>query len=155
MRIRLLTEVQLEEILGFLFKDLKELKNKLMLETEEILSTLIIGLFDNKLQQVELLSIGDGLICINGNYYEYEQDDRPDHLGYHLDKEFGDWYNIQHQRLSFEGVMDLSISTDGIFTFKRFDDKEYESVKDEELVEYLLIDQHWKDSRNYVEEKVN
>lgn len=144
----------LEEILMFLFKYLKELKNNLMLETEEILSTLIIGIFDKKHQQVELLTIGDGLICINENYYEYEQGDRPDYLGYHLNKEFEDWYNSQQQRLSFKGVNDLSISTDGIFTFKKFDDKEQESINDEALVNYLLIDQQWKDQATMLKKKL-
>lgn len=144
----------LEAVVHILFEDLKVWKNKLMLEVDEMLSTLIIGIFDSHTNQAELLVIGDGLICCNGDLYEYDQADRPDYLGYHLTENFEEWYPNLHQRLSLSTISDLSISTDGIFSFKRFDDKNYEVIPEEELIDYLLIDQQWADSGHMLKKKL-
>jgi len=110
----------LKLLLTQLFAALKTLKNQLSLEQEELLSTLIIGVIDQQTQQAELLTIGDGIIYCNGQLTEYEQENKPDYLGYHLAKNFDIWYAQQTQSLSLDNVQDLSIATDGIFTFKGF-----------------------------------
>ena len=127
------TNEYLNEIFQKLFEDLKQLKNKLHLEKEEILSTLILGIFDKQQKEIELITVGDGLICYNGELIEYEQDDKPDYLGYHLGEDFRNWLGNQTQKLSLKNVEDLSISTDGIFTFKNFDGKDYAEITEEEL----------------------
>lgn len=70
------TSEHLEGISQKLFEDLKHLKNKLHLEREEILSTLILGIFDKEQKEIELITVGDGLICCYGELIEYEQDDK-------------------------------------------------------------------------------
>lgn len=144
----------LKEILNQLFLDLIQLKNQLHLQEEEILSTLIIGIIDEHENEVLILTIGDGLVCANGNLFEYEQDDKPDYLGYHLKEEFNQWYNNQSQLLDLKNVKDLSISTDGIFTFKNFDGKEYPNISEENIIESLLIDSNWKHQENRLAKKV-
>lgn len=85
---------------------------------------------------------------------EYEQDNKPDYLGYHLDENFEDWYEKQNQRLRLSNIEDLSISTDGIFTFKKFDTEEYDEVTESEIVDYLLIDRQEKESENMLLKKM-
>lgn len=148
------TSEYLEEILEKLFEDLKQLKNKLHLEREEILSTLILGIFDKRQREIELITVGDGLICCNGKLIEYEQDDKPDYLGYHLGEEFRKWLKNQTQKLNLKNVEDLSISTDGIFAFKNFDGKEYAKITEEEIVNYLLIDEKGSEEENMLKKKV-
>lgn len=144
----------LREVIEQLFKDLRRIRHELHLETEEVLSTLILGILDLEKREVEIMTIGDGLICCNGVLYEYEQGDKPDYLGYHLTEDFEAWYEKQKQRLSFKNVKDISLSTDGIFTFKNFDDKEYQAISDQQIVEYLLIDDMWQENDMMLKKKV-
>jgi len=128
----------LEEILSQLFAKLKKIKNQIGLERDELLSTLILGIVNIENRSAEVITIGDGLVFYNDNSIEYDQDDVPDYLGYHLHKKFNDWFQEQNQRLSLSNIDDLSISTDGIFSFKRFDLKNYKEVEEMELLHFLL-----------------
>jgi len=84
--------IYLREILQRLFLELRQLKQQLTLTQEEVLSTLMIGVLDRTNREVELCIIGDGFICCNCQWYDYDQGDRPDYLGYHLSKDFNTWY---------------------------------------------------------------
>jgi len=148
------TNEYLEEVLERLFEDLRLLKNQLHLEREETLSTLILGIFDKQQKEIELITVGDGLICCNGELYEYEQDDKPDYLGYLLGEEFKSWLKNQSQKLSLKNVEDLSISTDGIFTFKNFDGKEYDTITEGEIINYLLIGGRGANKGNMLKKKM-
>ena len=123
-----------------LFEDLKDLKNQLNLDRNEILSTVLLGIIDVKERSVELIVIGDGLISVGKELIELEQDNVPDYIGYHLNEDFEFWYDAQDQKFSFEDVNDVSISTDGIFTFSKFENKYYPDISNKEVVEYLLSD---------------
>ncbi|OED45205.1 hypothetical protein AB832_01490 [Flavobacteriaceae bacterium (ex Bugula neritina AB1)] len=114
---------KLKEVIKHLITETKLIKNQLGLEINELLSTLIIGIIDTKNTKAEFIAIGDGLICIDGELIEYEQNDKPDYLGYHLAENFENWYESQKQKLSVSTFNDLSICTDGIFTFKNFENK--------------------------------
>jgi hypothetical protein len=144
----------LRELIEQLFKDLGRIKNELNLETEEVLSTLILSILDLEKKEIEIMTIGDGVICCNGILHEYEQGDKPDYLGYHLNEDFEAWFEKQKQRLSFKDVKDISLSTDGIFTFKNFDDKEYELISDQQIVEFLLIDDKWQENEMMLKKKI-
>ena len=108
---------KLKEVLKRLFTKLKSIKNQLGLDTHELLSTLVLGLVDEQDMKAELIVIGDGLICHDGNLVAFEQNDRPDYLTYHLGEDFEHWYHTQSQRVSVNNFHDLSISTDGYFQF--------------------------------------
>lgn len=134
----LLLSDKLKEILRRLFETLKSIKNQLGLDSHELLSTMVLGLVDQETLQAELITIGDGLICHDGNIIEYEQEDRPDYLGYHLGKNFETWYSSQSQRNTIRGFKDLSICTDGIFSFKNFRQPP-EQKSETEIIDFLLI----------------
>lgn len=131
--------IQLQEsVMRQLFSELHAIKNTLLLEREELLNTLVIGIIDVENRDGEFLCIGDGLICINGQHFEFEQNDQPDYLGYHLEEDFERWMENQQQKISAESITDFSLSTDGIFTFKKFDDGIYGPP--DSIVDYLLVD---------------
>ena len=144
----------LKEVIKSLFEELKQLKNHLHLEREEMLSTIILGIIDQQKNEVELITVGDGLVCCNGKIIEYEQDDTPDYLGYHLEEDFNNWFQDQTQKLSLKNVKDLSISTDGIFTFKNFDGKKYAEITDKEIIKLLLIEKIDNDDENFLKKKI-
>lgn len=144
----------LKQVLTNLFSETKEVKRLLDLETAELLSTLIIGIVNTESLKAEFLTVGDGLIYIDGTIHEYEQNDKPDYLGYHLNKDFETWFQDQNQFLSISSFKDLSISTDGIFTFKRFHSK-IEQKSEQEIIEYLLKDNTYQSHTNLLDRKIN
>ncbi|NHN24417.1 protein phosphatase 2C domain-containing protein [Flavobacterium jejuense] len=117
--LQLNIEENLKSILKNLLNELKIVKNLLMLDSKELLTTLIIMLYDKNNKQGIILAIGDGFVNINGKITEFEQDNKPDYLGFHLSEDFETFYNSQKQKIEFNKIIDLSISTDGIFTFEK------------------------------------
>lgn len=112
-------EERLKAILKELFQQLHQAKNALQLEDKELLTTLIISLIDTKKRKGLVLVIGDGLVSINGQVTEFDQDNHPDYLGFHLTKPFEEWYSAQHQKIAFTQLQDFTIATDGITLFQR------------------------------------
>lgn len=145
----------LKNILRQLFSELKRLQHQLMLGRNELLSTLIISVIETEQRKAEILTIGDGLICYNGQMIEYDQDNVPDYLGYHLDQDFEDWFSEQEQRLSLENIIDLSISTDGIFSFEAFNNKRYPEIDSNYLIYSMLIEQGSIDSDRMLQNKLS
>jgi len=144
----------LKQVAQALFNELKFVKSRWMLESTEILSTLMLAIVHQQEKTAEILTIGDGLICCNGKYTEYEQGDKPDYLGYHLAEKFDDWFDAQTQQLSIKNIRDLSIATDGIFTFKNFDNHDYQSISGEEIIDFLLIDKPKEYAENMLHKKL-
>jgi hypothetical protein len=107
------------EILEELFTGLLLLKSQLLLELNDLLTTLLIMLVDKKTDKGLILVIGDGVICVNGKVTEFDHDNKPDYLGFHLHQEFGPWYRSQSQKVYVDEVKDISLATDGIMLFKR------------------------------------
>jgi hypothetical protein len=107
----------LKAILKDLFVELRHVQNQLMLDERELLTTLLLLLLDRNSTQGIVLVIGDGLVGIDGKLHEFDQDNKPDYVGYHLKEDFETWYGRQQQKVTFEHAKDISITTDGIFTF--------------------------------------
>ncbi|GAB5527889.1 MAG: protein phosphatase 2C domain-containing protein [Roseivirga sp.] len=144
---------KLREIFRGLFSRLKSIRNQLSLDTHELLTTIVLGVLDQKSRVAEFLTIGDGLICHDGNIVNYEQDDRPDYLGYHLSKDFDSWFDAQTQKLTIKSFNDLSICTDGIFSFRNF--KQPAKQKSEaEIIDFLLINDQLSEHNNCLERKM-
>jgi hypothetical protein len=129
---------EVKEILRALFTELKHLKGRLLLREDELLTTLLLGVLDTDAGAGQVMVIGDGLVSIDGQLAEYEQDNRPDYLGYHLGEDFEAWYARQTQVIDVSHFSDLSLASDGIFTFAPYDKRTYHGYADP--VAYLLTD---------------
>lgn len=112
-------EIQLKTILNELFRELNITKSQLLLDEKELLTTLIILLANKQTGNGIVMAIGDGIVSINGTTTNFDQDNKPDYLGFHLDDNFDTWYNGLTQKLAFDRIHDISIATDGIETFTR------------------------------------
>lgn len=146
-------KTDLKDVLRSLMNELKSVKNTLGLETNELLSTLIIGVLDEKQNKAELLTVGDELVYADGQYFEYEQNDKPDYLGYHLSEDFEIWYSDQNQRLSLSSFKDLSICTDGIFTFKNLKETSNQ-LPEEVILDFFLKDLEGGEYDSFLDRKI-
>ncbi len=105
---------------------LRNIRNDLFLETNELLSTIVLLVIDKSSNIGEALVFGDGFVSINGQSINIEQDNAPDYLAYYLDElenivDFEAWLNDHSNRYTIEGVQDISIATDGIGSFQLAD----------------------------------
>lgn len=142
-----------KEILKLLMLNLKQVKNTLLLKDDELLCTLVLLIIDFSSNTGQIFVIGDGVVCINGNITEFEQDNIPDYLGYHLGEDFEDWYKKQKQVITINDIRDISISSDGIFTFEGLDKRKSDVTLDP--VNYLLIDKEHYEIKNMLTKKIN
>ena len=110
-------ESSLKAIVRDLFRELTVARSHLMLEQKELLTTLLLLLLDEQTKQGIILAIGDGLASVNGEVFDFDQDNKPDYVGFHLSENFEAWYAGQTQKIMFDNARDISIATDGIFTF--------------------------------------
>ncbi|MDX6188789.1 protein phosphatase 2C domain-containing protein [Flavobacterium sp. Fl-318] len=128
----------LRSILKNLLVELKNIKNALMLDTKELLTTMLIMLINKKSEEGIILAIGDGFAIVNGKKYEFDQDNKPDYLGFHLSEDFEKLYDSLEQKIKFNKVHDISIATDGIFTFEKLKPAKSEEVID--TIDFLTIE---------------
>ena len=128
----------LKSIIKELYKELTITKNQLMLDQNELLTTLIILLVDKKENNGIALVIGDGLVSINGKTIEFDQDNKPDYLGFHISEDFETWYSLQKQKILFNDIQDISIATDGIFMFTPV--KNVDTTETINPIDFLLAD---------------
>lgn len=134
---------ELKEILRQFFSELKSIKNQLFLETKELLTTLLLLLIDEKTDSGIVLVIGDGLVSLNGKVTVFDQDNKPDYIGYHLSEDFEVWFEKQSQKIIIESIEDISISTDGIETFETV--RNIANKENIDPIHYLLNDKMGND----------
>jgi Protein phosphatase 2C len=136
-----------KQILQKLFATLQKLQNDLQMQADEMLCTLHLLLLDSETRTCETITIGDGLVVWNGNIQEYEQNNLPDYLGYHLREDFESWYAKQTQTLHLENVTDITLASDGIFTFEEQDNMS--------IIHELCINPIGFDHKNALVSKLN
>ena len=124
-----------------LFNQLKNIQGQLFLDKYELLSTLVFKIINVKERTAKAIVIGDGLVVCNGITYDFDQNNQPDYLGYHLEKDFENWFETIEQELFLENIFDISISTDGIYTFKPFNQLAESCYSENYFIERLLIEQ--------------
>ena len=141
--------LDIKELMKDLLKNfiiqLDSIKKKLNLETKELLSTIILMIFDKKKNEIFTMTIGDGVISCNGELEIFDQNNTPNYLAYHLDKLTTDYYDIWFaefdQSRYFTDIKDFSISSDGILSFvnisSNLEDNEKPCISPES---YLLND---------------
>lgn len=139
-------------LLNQLFDDLKKAHRLLGTEMREILSTIILLVYNQSSKSAWVNISGDGFIIHNKEIEEIDQHNIPDYMAYHLDIEFDQWINAFSKSFSFENQSDISISTDGISKFYSITEKRQRSI---DPVHFLLIDDTWKDSDDMLESKFN
>ncbi len=127
---------QLKDITYQLFNELNFLRNQLQLERNELLTTLLLLVADTRLNQGAILVVGDGVININGAITVFDQENKPDYLGYHLSEHFDTWYEKQ-QCIPVGALKDISLATDGITSFIALQP----SLEAIDPLSFLLIDQ--------------
>lgn len=145
--------VSIKSIMKELMEEAIKAKNQLGLDEEEMLSTLILGLINQKTKSAKFITIGDGLINIDGRLKEYEQNNIPDYLGYHLSENYEDFFENQQQKLDVDHFKNLSICTDGIFTFQHSSQKKI-MIENEQVINYLLEDDEYSKNPNMLERKM-
>ncbi len=134
-------DVQFKRVLSVLFDELISVKNILQLERNELLTTLLIGIIDVEALQGQVICLGDGVVCIDGQLTEFDQGNQPDYLAYHLTENFETWYATVNQKITFQGFRDISLCTDGILSFVDAETNQQNEVVTEHLIHYLLVDQ--------------
>lgn len=108
-----------KQIMQRMFREVASLQGLLFLEQEELLSTLLLCLVNEETGVGHCLAVGDGLLCIDGETHDFDQDNKPDYLGLHLAKGFDKWCSTQQQRVDFTCTQYLLLATDGIFSFDK------------------------------------
>lgn len=139
-------------ILNGVFKDLNRVHNLLATDLIEMLSTLILLVYNVSSKSAWINISGDGFIVHDQIIHEIDQNNIPDYIAYHLDIPFEDWISSCSQTLTFENQADISISTDGINKFYSLSEARQRSI---DPVNYLLIDQSLAEEGNMLERKFN
>jgi hypothetical protein len=145
-------EEYLKSILRDLFKELLLTKSQLLLEQNDLLTTLLILLVDKKTGHGILLIVGDGVIAVNGAITEFDQDNKPDYLGFHLHEDFDAWYDKQTQKAYIDTVQDVSLATDGIALFTKLSAPKADDAVDP--ISYLLQNIENRDNDDMLELKL-
>ncbi|SEC40988.1 Protein phosphatase 2C [Tenacibaculum sp. MAR_2009_124] len=146
-------KTRLKEVLEEMFHILNTIKRSLYLEYHEMLSTLILGIVKTNENKAEIIVVGDGLVCIDSNFKDFEQNDKPDYLGYHLTKDFNTWFENHNQFISIQEFKDLSICTDGIYSFKNLKTKEKQK-SESEIAKFFMVDKTGEFPDNFLDRKV-
>ena len=138
------TEYFIKKLLFNVVFAIKEQKQTLGLNRDELLSTIILFLYDKQSNSGLIITIGDGVISINGKHKVIDEDNIPDYLAYHLDKinnqaEFKMWYMMHTQQYDIDYLTDVSISTDGATSFVKTAKPEQEGTINP--LDYLFKDE--------------
>ena len=144
----------LNAVVESLFAQLKQTQSLLQLSTDELLSTLVLAVVDQPSHRAETLVVGDGLVGFNGTFTEYEQGEEPEFLGYHLTGEAAELSVTSTYRRSLADVYDLSLATDGVFTFRPFNHDSYPPKSEAAIIDFLLTDSTGKEDPNMLKKKI-
>ncbi len=149
---RSLKELQVVALM-LLMEELEAFKDLLHLENQELMSTLVLLMVDSKACEAEIIVIGQGMVAIDGKVHCFQYNKKPDYLIYHLKDNFGSWYDAQTQRISIEKFSDITIATDGVYSFQLPEEK---SVCDEAfLQDFLFRNKDGEDSATMMEDKLH
>lgn len=148
------SKLHLKTILRQFFTEINAIKRQLDLNTYELLSTIIVGIVNTDENSAEILVVGDGLVCVDGEKFEFEQGDKPDYISYHLSENFEDWFANQQQKVRISKFKDLSIATDGIFAFKNLKNPKAQK-HDDEIINALLCDREYEEFDNFLDRQMN
>ncbi len=101
-------------LLQHIFEDFKRSRKLLLANKLELLSTLILLVYNKKTKQAYLCVSGDGYFSINNEVTCIDQHNMPDYIAYHFDQTYEDWLTNQTQQFEFDSAKRIVIATDGI-----------------------------------------
>jgi len=148
-------EVTLEKLVVSVFNDVKVANQVFRLADDELLTTLIIAVYDLVDKEIISYSVGDGLLSINNETIEYEYDNRSDYVGYHLDKDANLFFREVGKMKHRKDVTSFALSTDGILAFRQLEEPKLRAPAEAEIVSYLLRSEEFRSSPNWVQNKVD
>lgn len=128
-----------DKVLQDVHSSLDCVADALGLQDINMLSTAIIFDFDKALKTLQLRIFGDAVYYINGVEYVVDQDNKPDYMGYYINKpphEFKE-YISKYPTKVYEDVESFVLCSDGILSFKR-SNMEPEEPKFPNPIEHLL-----------------
>lgn len=137
-------------ILNQIFDDLAKTHKLLGAHIEELLSTLILLVYNTQSKEAQINISGDGLIVANKIIKEIDQNNIPDYMAYHQDISFDKWLENFSQTFEFNDCQDLSISTDGVSKFRPLSTNRKQTINP---VHYLLVDTSFSEAENMLEDK--
>jgi len=171
----------LKKIFVLLFKDLQSTKNILDISVDELLSTMILAVIKNNINENDLYEgkmttslanpynynitiafAGDGAYYYQNNIKIIESENNsPDYLAYHLNDSVVDvWKTLKIFNIvaSASDINNFSIMSDGITSFKKQKNNINDYVNDEEfneVIKYLLEDNKLYKSAAMLPRKLN
>jgi len=101
-----------------LHHELRQIKNSLLMEINELLFTLGLAVVDLHTNAFAWWVIGDGLVAVDQVITEFDQDDKPDYFAYHLSEDASTWCDDLTQKGQGNSFQNLALSTDGVLTFQ-------------------------------------
>lgn len=104
-------------IIYLLMEELRQFKSEYLIHRDELLATLILHIHDKELKESFIIALGDGVIVIDSEVTDIDQNNRPDYPAYHLNKAFEEWYDSQVNTFFVKNPSDISIATDGVTSF--------------------------------------
>lgn len=125
-----------------LMTGLADMKNNLLLDNDELLTTLVLLVADTQENKGMLVAVGDGFVVINGVVTEYDHDNKSDYLGFHLAEEPGAWYDSLLQKMQLLSLDDISIATDGLGLFTQLTADPKPAI---DPIAFLTIDQQGRE----------
>jgi len=141
-----------KKILSLMHKELRETQNLLFLEDKEMLATFLILIYDKDKKSLHITATGDGFIMIDGQLTDLDQNNVPDYWAYHLKKEFQYWYKNHTKIFTSQAPQDISISTDGIDSFRTV---KIGIPEDFSLMNFLLADSKFDNTPTMLQRKFN
>jgi len=137
-------------ILNQIFDDQAKTQKLLTTHIEEMLTTLILLVYNSKSKKAWINISGDGLIVANQLIKEIDQNNIPDYMAYHQNISFEKWFENFSQTFEYAHCHDLSISTDGVSKFQSQSNNSQQTINP---LHYLLVDKSFSKSNNLLEEK--
>jgi hypothetical protein len=138
-------------ILKQLITELKETRNRLLLDRDEMLATAVVLLYNQREKEAFIICIGDGFVAIDGQLHEIDQNNQPDYLAYHLEDDFETWFANQKHIFVVKNPQEISLSTDGIDTFRSYQTDLPEGFS---AIDFLLFDNSFENNDNMLKRKL-
>lgn len=134
-------------------RDLRHFKQEMLIPENELLSTLILLIYNTETKQAYISALGDGGISINQDLYEIDQNNRPDYPIYRIDDSEEEWLDyFNEQSYLIESPSQVGIATDGIFSF--YYTQHIREIPESKFADYLMRDTNLKEYEDMIQQKL-